>query len=225
VNIRKYTRRNLKQSKIQRFFQNLSITNWIILINVVVFAIFYIILIFNENAISYIALQPLAISQGKNLWTIITSMFMHGSFTHLLVNMISLLFIGNFVEKIIGRKRYLTFYLLAGIIASIFFIIFGLFTAPETYAVGASGAIFGLGGLLALLTPKLPVLVFFIIPMPMWLAMVFLMFGLWLVSWAAGLPIGNIAHLGGLLVGLGYGFYLKRKYPKKTQMISRYFSR
>jgi membrane associated rhomboid family serine protease len=93
------------------------------------------------------------------------------------------------------------------------------------YAVGASGAIFGLGGLLAVLTPRLPVLVMFIIPMPMWLAMVVLMFGLWAVSLAAGLPIGNIAHLGGLLVGLSYGVYLKKKYPRKTKMISRYFSR
>jgi membrane associated rhomboid family serine protease len=53
----------------------------------------------------------------------------------------------------------------------------------------------------------------------------FLMFGLWALSLGLGLPIGNTAHLGGLIVGLGYGFYLKRAFPKKTEMISRYFSR
>jgi membrane associated rhomboid family serine protease len=51
------------------------------------------------------------------------------------------------------------------------------------------------------------------------------LFGLWALSAGIGLPIGNTAHLGGLLVGLGYGFYLKNKYPNKTRMISRHFSR
>ena len=64
-----------------------------------------------------------------------------------------------------------------------------------------------------------------VVPMPMWLAMVFLLGVLWVLSLTAGLPIGNIAHLGGLLVGVGYGIYLKKKYPRKTKMISRYFSR
>ena len=80
-------------------------------------------------------------------------------------------------------------------------------------------------GLLAVLTPKLPVLVFFVIPMPMLASMGFLMFGLWGLSLGLGLPIGNIAHLGGLIVGVGYGFFLKKKYPGKTKMISRYFAR
>ena len=154
-------------------------------------------------------------------------MFMHAGLGHLFVNMISLVFIGSFVERLIGKKRFLGIYFAAGLFAGLFFVLIAWLTGSDLniYAVGASGAIFGLGGLLAVLTPWLPVLVMFIIPMPMWLAMVVLMFGLWAVSLAAGLPIGNIAHLGGLLVGLGYGFYLKKKYPRKTKMISRYFSR
>ena len=58
-----------------------------------------------------------------------------------------------------------------------------------------------------------------------WIAMAVLMFGLWAVSLGAGLGIGNTAHLGGLIIGLGYGFYLKKKYPHKTKMISRYFTK
>ena len=110
---------------------------------------------------------------------------------------------------------------------SVIFVLIALATGTDlnVYAVGASGAIFALGGLLAVLTPRLPVLVFFIIPMPMWAAMGFLMFGLWALSFGLGLPIGNTAHFGGLIVGLGYGFYLKRRYPRKTAMIGKYFSR
>ncbi|MBT3398151.1 rhomboid family intramembrane serine protease [archaeon] len=204
-------------------------TGWIIAINAVAFLVFLILLnsMSQDTVISLLALQPAAILAGKNIWTFITSMFLHAGVLHLVANMISLMFIGSFVEKLIGKKRFLTFYFVAGLSAGILFVLISWITGSDinVFAVGASGAIFGLGGLLAVLTPRLPVLVFFIIPMPMWAAMGVLMFGLWALSLAAGLPIGNTAHLGGLIIGLAYGFYLKKKYPRKTKMISRYFSR
>jgi membrane associated rhomboid family serine protease len=181
----------------------------------------------DQTSCRFIALMPATILAGKGLWTFVTSMFMHAGFGHLLVNMISLLFLGSFVEKLIGKKRFIGLYFAGGLFASVLFVLVALLTGMDlnVYAVGASGAIFALGGLLAVLTPKLPVLVFFVIPMPMWAAMAFLMFGIWALSFGLGLPIGNIAHLGGLLVGLGYGFYLRKQYPRKTKMISKYFSR
>ena len=48
---------------------------------------------------------------------------------------------------------------------------------------------------------------------------------LWLISITAGIPIGNTAHLGGLLTGIAYGVYLRNKYKKKTRYLDRYFSR
>ena len=208
-------------------FHNLSITSWLIIINVVFFILAVLVSSFiNSQAIDYIALKPSNILEGKFLWTLLTSMFMHAGLTHLLVNMLSLMFIGNFIERIIGRKRFLWFYLASGIIAGLFFVVIAGILNVDTnvYAVGASGAIFGLGGLLMLLTPKLPVLVFFIIPMPMWLAMIFMLFILWLASLGLSLPIGNTAHLGGLLAGIVYGSYLRKKYRKKVALLNRYFS-
>ena len=202
-------------------------TGRIILINVLAFILGLILLNLNYEFIKYLAIQPAAILSGNYLWTFLTSMFMHANFNHLLFNMLSLLFIGSFVEKLIGKKRFITFYFSAGLLAGLLFVLVAFFTQTDLniYAVGASGAIFGLGGLLAVLTPKLPVLVFFIIPMPMWAAMIGMLSILWILSATAGLPIGNMAHLGGLLTGVFYGFYLKYRYPKKTQMIARYFSR
>jgi len=225
MNYRRYTTRNLSRGFLANFFLNLSITNLLVLINIVIFIIASIFLAYNQNFIDYIALKPENILQLKNLWTLITSMFMHGSIAHLFVNMLSLMFIGNFVEKIIGRKRFFWFYLLSGIIAGLVFVLLALIFNSElnVYAVGASGAIFALGGLLMILTPKLPVLVFFIIPMPMWIAMIFLLVALWLISFLAGLPIGNTAHLGGLLAGVIYGLYLRQKYKKKVLMLNRMF--
>jgi len=210
---------------------NMSYTQIIILINVLFFLFFFLLASFigAQRAIDLVALKPSSILAGKNLWTFLTSMFMHSpnSIGHIFVNMISLMFLGNFVEKLVGRKRFLWIYMGSGLFAGVFFVLVAALTGSDlnVYAVGASGAIFGLGGLLAVLTPRLPVLVFFIIPLPMWLAMIFLLGSLWLLSLSLGLSIGNIAHLGGLLVGLGYGFYLKKKYPHKTKMIGQYFSR
>jgi len=210
-------------------YGGMSYSTVLIIINVVAFLVYLILIssIGAEKAVSLIALQPAAVLTGKNIWTFLTSMFMHAGLGHLFVNMVSLIFIGNFVEKLIGKKRFLWLYFISGLTAGIFFVLVALITGTDlnAFAVGASGAIFGLGGLLAVLTPRLPVLVFFIIPMPMWLAMGFLLVVLWVLSLGLGLPIGNIAHLGGLLVGVGYGFYLKNKYPRRTKMISNYFSK
>jgi len=207
----------------------LTYTGIIIAVNIVTFIGFLMLssMVGDAKAVDLIALQPATIIAGSALWTLITSMFMHAGFSHLFVNMLSLLFIGNFVEKLIGKKRFLWIYFSSGLFAGLFFVAIAYLTGSDlnVYAVGASGAIFGLGGLLAVLTPRLPVLVFFVIPMPMWAAMGFLLLVLWVLSLGLGLPIGNVAHLGGLLIGVGYGFYLQKKYPKRTKIIKTYFSR
>jgi membrane associated rhomboid family serine protease len=151
---------------------------------------------------------------------------MHAGFFHLFLNMLSLLFIGSFVERVIGRKRFFWFYILSGIFAGLFFILSSsIFPGDfDTFAVGASGAIFSLVGLLVLLTPNLPVYVMFIpIPIKIKYAAPGILIILWLISIAGNIPIGNTAHLGGLLAGLAYGIYLRKKYKKKTRYLDRYF--
>jgi hypothetical protein len=213
--------------RVSEFWQDRSVTNKIILVNIAVFVAVTIFLMFNQGFLDYVALKPSNILQGKMLWTIFTSMFMHGSVAHLFVNMLSLFFIGNFVERLIGRKRFLIFYILAGLVAAMFFVLLAFVFSSEmnSYAVGASGAIFALGALLMILVPRLPVLVFFVLPMPLWLGMLVLLFGIWILSYFAGLPIGNTAHLGGFLIGLAYGIWLRIKYKKKVRMLSYYVTR
>ncbi|MEM3091980.1 MAG: rhomboid family intramembrane serine protease [Candidatus Pacearchaeota archaeon] len=164
------------------------------------------------------------ISQLK-LWTFFTSMFMHAGLIHLLANMFSLFFVGGLVEKIIGKKRYFWFYILSGFFAGVFFIISELFFFSGLPAVGASGAIFGLIGLLVILTPNLPVYIMLMpIPIKMKYAGPIMLVVLWLISIFGRIPIGNMAHFGGLIVGIIYGVYLKNKYKRKTEIIRRYFS-
>jgi len=204
-----------------------SVNLALILVNVFLFILFTLLVSYGGFLIDYIAIKPSNIIQGKYLWTFLTSMFMHGGFFHLFANMLSLLFIGSLVEKILGRKRYFWFYTIAGLFAGLLFVgaSFIFHADFDTFAVGASGAIFGLIGLLMLLTPNLPVYVMFIpIPIKMKYAAPGILILLWLISLTGGISIGNTAHLGGLIIGLIYGFYLKHKFPNKTKILRKHFS-
>lgn len=211
------------------FLGSLSITTILILINVFVF--FVLLVIFGNNLfvqdgfVSRNIVLSLQNVKELRLWTFITSMFMHGSLIHIFANMISLLFLGSFVERLIGKKRFFYFYMISGLFAGILFILTELLFPSGLGAVGASGAIFGVAGLMMVLTPNLPLYVMFIpIPIKAKYAVPGLLVVLWLLSITAGINIGNTAHLGGLLVGLAYGFYLRNKYKRKTRYISRIFS-
>jgi membrane associated rhomboid family serine protease len=213
--------------KKKRIFGSLSLNTIFVIMNVLAFFAFTILISINVLSIDSVAIKPSNILQGKYLWTFLTSMFMHGGFFHLAVNMLSLFFVGSLVEKIIGRKRYFWFYILSGILAGIFFVLLSLIFTSDlgAYAVGASGALFGLIGLLMLLTPNLPVYVMFIpIPIKMKYAAPGMLVILWLISVAGNVSIGNTAHLGGLIVGLIYGVFLRIKYKNKTSYIRRQFS-
>src|SRR3989344_5596970 len=132
-------------TKKSSIFSLFSVNLTLILLNVVLFILFAILISYNENFIDFVAIKPGNILGGKYLWTFLTSMFMHGGFFHIFANMLSLLFLGSLVERLLGRKRYLWFYILAGLFSGLLFVL-SAFVFPadmNSYAVGASGAIFG----------------------------------------------------------------------------------
>lgn len=213
--------------KKRNFFNLISLNTLFIIINVIAFILFTLLIKLNFLSWDLIAITPEYIVHGRYLWTFLTSMFMHANFFHLFVNMLSLFFVGSLIEKIIGRRRYFWFYILSGIFAGIFFVLMSLMFNSDMQlpAVGASGALFGLIGLLMLLTPNLPVYVMFIpIPIKMKYAAPGLLILLWIISVAGDISIGNTAHLGGLIIGLVYGFFLRIKYKNKTKYIRKHFS-
>ncbi len=212
-----------------------SINTLIILINIILFFAFSLLVSFGVLTWDYIALKPSNILQGKYFWTFLTSMFMHAGFFHLFVNMFSLFFVGTLLQRILGEKRYLSFYLIAGLFAGIFFVALTFLTqnfswsesvigSIDSFAVGASGALFGLIGLMMFLTPNLPVYMMFIpIPIKIKYAAPGMLIVLWLISVAGNIPIGNSAHLGGLIAGLIYGIYLRSRYKNKVRAINKVF--
>ncbi len=167
-------------------------------LNVIVF----IATIINQGRVyDYLAFQPASFS--KQPWTIITSIFVHAGIWHILFNMLTLYFFGTFLLGMIGEGKFLIVYFGGGILGSILFM---LLAPPYATVVGASGAVFSLGGALAILRPKVPVMVFPIpAPIPLWVAVIG---GFLLVSFLGG--IAWQAHLGGIIFGLIYGYFLKR---------------
>lgn len=150
-------------------------------------------------------MSPLALQRATFLarpWTIVTNLFVHGGIFHLLANMLTLFFFGRFLTGLIGTRVFLTIYFFGGILGNIFCLLLTPFAV-----IGASGAVFALGGTLAVLTPRLRVFVFPIpVPMPLWVAVIG---GFVVLSF-----FPNVAwqgHLGGLLFGLIAGLVLRNR--------------
>ena len=134
-------------------------------------------------------------------WTIVSAMFVHDGIYHILFNMIALYFYGMYVLTLVGEARFFLVYFIGGLIGNALFL---LLAGPYSVAVGASGAIFALGGTLVMLAPRLKVIIFPIpIPMDLWIAIILFA----LISLSPG--VAWQAHAGGLITGLAAGYIFK----------------
>ena len=153
--------------------------------------------------------------EAINIWTPITSMFLHGGWGHLLGNLLFFWVFGNNVEDSMGRFRFLVFYLLCGVIAAASHIVLDARSPIPT--VGASGAISGVLGAYLILYPRVRVRMLFwfllfirVFRVPAWAVL------LWWFFWqvVAGLPqlmtvnrevsggVAVWAHIGGFVAGV-----------------------
>lgn len=154
------------------------------------------------------------------LATLITCMFLHGSFPHIIGNMLYLWIFGPSIEDRVGHLRFILFYPLCGLVATLTHIA----TQPSSPVplVGASGAIAGIMGAYLLLFPRASILcLFFIWIFPRFIRLPALIFlGLWIALqfwYAHTVPEGMSAvawsaHIGGFLTGLLLIHLFKKKY-------------
>ena len=135
-------------------------------------------------------------------WAIVTSMFVHSptSLWHILGNMMVLFFFGSRLLGLVGETKFLFVYFAAGLVGNVLFWLL----MPYATAIGASGALYGVMGALAVMRPRLKVLIWFMIPVDLWIVVVF---GALMI--APG--IAWQAHLGGLAVGLVAGVIFRRR--------------
>ncbi|MCD6493116.1 MAG: rhomboid family intramembrane serine protease [Archaeoglobaceae archaeon] len=170
--------------------------------------LFFISIIARGPIIKYLAFNPITFIIMP--WQIITSIFLHVDFNHFLVNMIVLLFFGTELERRVGSSKYLRIFLLSGLTGNVAYLVYAYATSNLYPALGASAAIFGVMGTLAIIAPEIRVLLFFILPLRIRDAII--LFALFDVVGAILMAdnVAHVAHLAGLVVGLYYGRRLKR---------------
>ncbi|MFP4116971.1 MAG: rhomboid family intramembrane serine protease [Candidatus Aenigmatarchaeota archaeon] len=141
---------------------------------------------------------------GGEVWTLITSIFLHGNPAHLVLNSIALFFFGRALEEELSWETFLIIFFIGGIVGNLFV----LFTYPmEQVVIGASGAVFAIMGTAIILTP------FDFIPYPVPLPLPLALVGIFIavseiVSFMTGGHgnIAHIAHIGGMATGIAFGF-------------------
>jgi len=144
---------------------------------------------------------------SNKVYTLVTSMFSHQSGFHFLFNMIALWSFGGAIHQYLGRENFLAFYLTSGVTASLSSHIFHTVTKQYVHSLGASGALFGLVGLVYTLFPTANLYLFFLISVQaktiIPIVAAFDVIGLThLWTRLFGFRLDHAAHLGGLLSGL-----------------------
>jgi membrane associated rhomboid family serine protease len=187
------------------------VTYGLIALNVVAFLWEWSLISRGVPIVEGFGLVPLRLLEDPEgqAFTVLTSMFLHGGWMHLIANMLFLYIFGDNVEDSIGHGRYLGFYLLAGVAAA----------AAQTFVepasripmVGASGAIAGVLGAYLVLYPRAPVVVLFppifILEFPAWIVIgeffvMNLLSGVLSLGRTVGGGVAFFAHLGGFVFGL-----------------------
>jgi membrane associated rhomboid family serine protease len=161
---------------------------------------------------------PAQIMQGQELLTVVTSMFLHGGWFHLISNMLFLWVFGDNIEAVFGHFSFLAFYLIGGIIATLAHVFFN--PASPVPSVGASGAIAAVLGAYIVMFPRSRVRVLLILGIFITITRVtaIVVLGLWAVlqvfnavaqlaaETAQTAGVAYWAHIGGFVFGLLLGF-------------------
>ena len=148
----------------------------------------------------------LYVLQGE-VYRLVTAIFLHGSIDHYFSNMLLLYFLGDMLERKVGRIRFITLYLLTGVIGNVFSCFHEYISGLRYVSYGASGAVFGLIGMLFYMVMRRDERIKVSMP-----SMIFMVIYC-IYSSFAGIQVNVAAHLGGLLSGmlLMFVFYPRRK--------------
>lgn len=138
-----------------------------------------------------------------HLWTTITYMFLHANIMHIFFNMLMLFFFGPLLERQIGSARFLGLYLGSGVLAGLVQVL----VFPGA-VIGASAAVFGVMGALAMLMPDLRIYLYFVPMKIIYAVILFAVLDLLLIP--SGDQVAHAAHLVGLAAGLAYGYLIKK---------------
>lgn len=212
----------------RRFMANVpTVTRNLIIINIIVF----VATLINQDFMTRTFALFYPTSSMFHLWQIVTHMFMHGGFWHILFNMYTLWMFGSVLERMIGEKKFLIFYFVCGLGAVALhtgveylqvqaWIANGSAAALQSYGalkmtptVGASGAIYGVIIGYAMLFPESRLTLLFppVTLSAKWMVIIFAAIELLTGITGAAASVAHFAHLGGMLFGWLLITYWKKK--------------
>lgn len=176
-------------------------TVYLALINVAV----YLLTSVNSELTLVLGLFPPTFFRYNFFWQPLTYMFVHGSISHLIFNMLSLFIFGMSVEKAIGTKEFILFYFISGILSGVLSLITYMMLGTWTLLIGASGALYALLFLFAVSFPRATIYIWGIIPIPAPL-LVAIYGGISVFSQVQGgrTSVAHLTHLYGFLVAWIY---------------------
>ena len=205
-------------NQLKEFFRGKTLLSTLIVVNVVVwlftllFGIFEYLFVLRPGEANSFWMEWFALSSKPadllfHPWTLVTYMFLHSGFVHLLFNMVMLYCAGLMCARYMGMRRFGWTYFLSGVSGALFYLLFynlfPVFYGVRGYAVGASAAVMGIFAAVATYMPDQEVGLW---PLPdrfrikmKWLAVAFIVMDF--MSIPKGNAGGHIAHIGGMVYG------------------------
>lgn len=179
----------------------------LLIINVVVFVITALLqafmpFIYGEYILPYIALPGDVMTLLFRPWTLITHMFVHAGFWHLISNLIVLYWFGGIVGDLLGDRKILPLYILGGLAGAFVYVLsFSFFTGMGSFAVGASAAALALTFAAVAIAPDYVVYLILLGPVRIKFIGLFILFMDIIGTQSSSNSGGHLAHLGGTLFG------------------------
>lgn len=181
-----------------------SIVTILIIINVAI----YVLAHFNKSLLEFFftfgSLEGAAVMRGQ-LWRLLTAQYLHANDFHIFVNMLGLHFLGRPLERMWSARRFFIIYTLCGLAGNVFYTILSSrgVISPTMPAVGASGCIYGLLGIVAVLFPHATVYIYFLFPIKIrTAALIFGGLAVFTVINRGSNYGGEACHLAGLVFGV-----------------------
>lgn len=161
------------------------------------------------RSLTYLSMNPVLVIRGHYWWQILTYMFVHSplpNLSHILLNMLALVFFGVQVERAMGSTEFLVFYLVTGVLAGLFsLVVFWVTGSYMTLLMGASGAVYGVLLAFATYYPDARIYVFGILPV----RAPILVLGYAAIAFFSQIMgrtngVAHVTHLAGLVFGYLY---------------------
>lgn len=189
---------------------------WLLILNTAIFVLTVVAVRDHRGFFDVFALSASGTLGSLRIWQPLTYLFLHGTFTHLLFNMLSLWMFGTQIERDWGTRRFVRYYFLCGLAAAVCVLVANVVVGDwRTPTIGSSGAIFGVLVAFGVLYPEQTILMNFLFPIKAkYLVMIYAAIQL-VMTFGPNTGVSTIAHLGGMAFGY---LYLTGRMPRVKKM-------